>query len=270
MKSLAVSLTRRASRHTLSKSISANSQLDNTEQTRVEAEQVEEVDQSPPSPASTVGIPRRHSTLSLLERPSTIRLVSPPPPNPGLIPMLADPERDDLPFFGSARNMNSLKKRRSMAPSRINRDALANPLTRKSMPALPNGTSAHIASIYPALPAVSYPPVPAIPGAYLFDHTSSSAASPSRFVFGLHNGEGISKAQFAEAGQQVMKEMEAKMRATHGQGAMMFGEELLKGKKAEMGKLVHVNQEVGIGYGLGGMGVKKDRYAEAHQREFAK
>lgn len=56
-----------------------------------------------------------------------------------------------------------------------------------------------------------------------------------------------------------------------------LGEELLRGKKAEVDKLVHVNRGVGSdsshgGWGLGSSrnGQRKDRFAEAHEKEFAK
>jgi hypothetical protein len=97
VRSLAVSLSRRASRHLLSRSTSANSQLDaQVEPTeRTETHQIEEIQEHlPPSPASTVGIARRHSTLSLLERPSTIRLVSPPPIDFSEPRPVSDPQRD--------------------------------------------------------------------------------------------------------------------------------------------------------------------------------
>ena len=59
-------------------------------------EEVETMDEPacPPSPASTVGVPRRRSTLSLLEQPSTIRLCSPTPS--------ITATKDELPFFGKS------------------------------------------------------------------------------------------------------------------------------------------------------------------------
>jgi len=60
------------------------------------------------------------------------------------------------------------------------------------------------------------------------------------------------------------------MKETLGDKGNNFGEELLKGKKAEIRKLVSVNEGIGLGLGLGVNAVKKDRFEEAHQKEFAK
>jgi len=84
----------------------------------------------------------------------------------------------------------------------------------------------------------------------------------------------ISNSQFEDAGKQVLAEMEAKMRATLGDRGISFGEELLKGKKAEVNRLVSVREGLGEGgWGLRNMASStsiQDRYAAAHQREFAR
>ena len=80
----------------------------------------------------------------------------------------------------------------------------------------------------------------------------------------------ITNAQFEDAGRRVLAEMEAKMKATLGERATSFGQELLKGRSADLGTLVRINSTVGEGgWGLGeSEGVKSDRYAEAHAEEF--
>jgi hypothetical protein len=229
---------------------------------------MEELDAFPPSPASTVCVPRRHSNISILERPSTIRLVASPPP----------PEMDDedqLPLFPMARNTYGVGGRRSMAPLRSPPTAsvdVLNTLNRKSMPALVGSASASISSIYPPLPVV--PPLPAqyarahqpIPGDFPMGH--AVPASPAPFVFGVDKG--VSNADFGSA---MLAELQAKM----GDKGGMFGSELLKGRKAEVRKLVSVNEDLGNGVGgwgltagVGSGPVKKDRFAEAHEREFAR
>ena len=249
----------------MSRSTSASSDLTVT---ATEAERAFETEKAadektqpcPPSPASTVGIPRRYSRISLLERPSTIRLVSPEP-------TLMRATTDDLPFFSPAQ----VKERRSMAPLRgaqTPQPPAAAILTRKSMPAMSAaGSSAPTSmfgNVYPPLP-VAIPPVPPIPGAY----KTSQLPSPDRT-----NRMTISNAQFEVAGKQVLATMEAKMRANLGAGAASFGEELLKGKKAEVNKLVSVTQGLGEGgWGLRNMASSssiQDRYAAAHEREFAR
>jgi hypothetical protein len=145
IKSLASSLKRSASQHLMSRSrrnsvnLLAADPLPQAE----EPEIVEEMaDSLPPSPASTVGVPRRYSGLSLLERPSTVRLVaSPPPPE-----LESENEDDDLPFVGS-KSIQLLKERKSMAPLRSMDGAFSGPsLSRKSMPAI-SGTSSASFSI---------------------------------------------------------------------------------------------------------------------------
>ena len=88
------------------------------------------------------------------------------------------------------------------------------------------------------------------------------------------SGFGISNEQFDLAGRKVLEEMQAKMQAALGDRAGSFGEELLKGKKAEVGKLVQTRADLGEGgWGLKSMASScsiQDRYAAAHQREFAR
>ncbi|WWC91287.1 uncharacterized protein L201_006230 [Kwoniella dendrophila CBS 6074] len=274
MKALASSLTRRGSRILLGRSTSASSQLSNLaveaelepEQEQEQEQEIEEVTETiPPSPASTVGVPRRYSRMTLQERPSTVRLCSPTPTSPR-IGLSSDQEEDELPFFGKA----NLKERRSMAPLRSSlgsTTALAqNGLSRKSMPALPSSNSAHLSSIYPPLPTIPprfakmSSPKP-VPGGF-----PPLPPTPSQMVFGSRNDAGVSNQQFSETAQAVLKEMNAKL-----PGGVAFGEELLKGKKAEMDKLVQVNKELGTGgWGLSNSTSEKDRYASAHQKEFAK
>ena len=258
MRALATSLSRRASKHLLPGSNSASSQLDKAAKEAETADPVEEMDDLPPSPASTVGIPRRHSTIRLLERPSTIRLVSPPP-----APSKADhqPELDSLPFFSP--NGRALKERRTMAPLSSVHAPSSYVQHRSSMSALPKGTTASVSSIYPSLPS-PIPPVTPIPGEY-----QANPLFPSK-TFGMS----ISNAQFEDAGKKILAEMDAKLRATLGDNEASFGQELLKGKKAEINKLVDVREGLGEGdWGLAKMSSAsriKDRYAESHQREFAK
>lgn len=237
----------------MSRSSSATAQLNKLttepepeDEVEVEVEIMDTV--CPPSPASTVGIPRRRSTLSLMEQPSTIRLCSPTPTLP-----IAKAQVDELPFFGTS----TVKERRSMAP--IRQAPIINIHTRKSMPAIAGG-SASITNIYPPLP-VDIPPVPPIPGAY----QKSSPQKPFGFS--------VSNADFSSAAQQVISDMQAKMQA-RGIGTTSFGEELLKGKSAEMDKLVHTTRGLGEGgWGLRNMASSssiQDRYAAAHQKDFAR
>ncbi|KAK4685285.1 hypothetical protein P7C73_g4870, partial [Tremellales sp. Uapishka_1] len=267
VKALGSSLKRSLSRNLLqSRSVSASSHL--TAEPEPEPEPEEGLLSNPPSPASTVGIPRRHSTLSLLERPSTIRLVSPPPPeNP-----VDKEDNDQLPYFGSAKKLHGVGARRSLAPLRSPMGAdiglNTHPLNRKSMPALASSTSASISRVYPPLPHIPdlhRMDANAVPGGYPSTHPSAKAA----FVFGRQGDQGITNEHFNEAAKSVLAEMNAKM----GDKVPRFNEELLKGKQADPDRLVKVNTALGTGgWGLGAtiVGDKKDRYAEAHEREFAK
>jgi hypothetical protein len=263
IKSLASSLKRSASQHLMSRSrrnsvnLLAADPLPQAE----EPEVVEEMaDSLPPSPASTVGVPRRDSNLSLLERPSTIRLVaSPPPPEPE-----SGDEDDDLPFVGS-KSIQLLKERKSMAPLRSMDGAFSGPsLSRKSMPAI-SGTSSASFSIYPPLPTIpaqfQKPRVdqPSMPGALPISPPKQTPA----FVFGTP--QAVSNQQFSEAGRAILAQMNAKMPA-----GLVFNEELLKGKQAGIDKLVKTSGLGEGGWGLTGGAGKVDRYADAHQREFSK
>ncbi|WWC97908.1 hypothetical protein V866_004796 [Kwoniella sp. B9012] len=278
MKALATSLTRRGSKILLGRSTSASSHLSQAAEPEPKPEPekepgpVEEVVESlPPSPASTVGVPRRHSRITLLERPSTLRLCSPTPTSPKIDPQ-SDREDEELPFFGKAKNIHNLKERRSMAPIRSSigsTTALSqNGLSRKSMPALSGTTSASVPSIYPPLPVIppqfmkaTSPPVQTVPGSF-----PPLPPTPGRMVFGSPTDAGVNNHQFSEAAQAILKEMNSKL-----PGGVVFGEELLKGRKAEVGKLVHVNKELGTGgWGLSSSTGSSDRYADAHQKEFAK
>jgi hypothetical protein len=94
-----------------------------------------------------------------------------------------------------------------------------------------------------------------------------SVASPKPFVFGPKGDAGVTQANFSEAAQAVLREMNAKL-PDH---ARKLDGELLKGKKAEMKRLVSVNDKLGEGgWGLKTSAAGKDRFAEAHEREFAK
>nr|XP_019005677.1 uncharacterized protein I203_00991 [Kwoniella mangroviensis CBS 8507]OCF69138.1 hypothetical protein I203_00991 [Kwoniella mangroviensis CBS 8507] len=277
MKALATSLTRRGSKILLGRSTSASSHLSQAAepepepQPETEPGPVEEVVESlPPSPASTVGVPRRHSRITLLERPSTVRLCSPTPTSPKFDPQ-SDQEDEELPFSGKAKNVHNLKERRSMAPIRSSigsTTALSqNGLGRKSLPALSGMTSASVTSIYPPLPVLlpqfmkaTSPPVQTVPGSF-----PPLPPTPSRMVFGSPTDAGVSNQQFSEAAQAILKEMNSKL-----PGGVVFGEELLKGRKAEMDKLVHVNKQLGTGgWGLSSSTGSTDRFAEAHHKEFS-
>jgi hypothetical protein len=265
IKSLASSLKRSASQHLMSRSRRNSVNLlavDPLPQPEPESEVVEEMaDSLPPSPASTVGVPRRYSNLSLLERPSTIRLVaSPPPPEPE-----SGDEDDDLPFVGS-KSIQLLKERKSMAPLRSMDGAFSGPsLSRKSMPAI-SGTSSASFSIYPPLPPIpaqfQLPRVeqhqPSMPGALPLSPPKQTPA----FIFGTP--QAVSNQQFSEAGRAILAQMNAKMPA-----GLVFNEELLKGKQAGIDKLVKTSDLGEEGWGLSVPG-KVDRYADAHQREFSK
>lgn len=91
-------------------------------------------------------------------------------------------------------------------------------------------------------------------------------ASPSKFVFGA--GQQVSSTQFTDAGAKLLAEMQAKL------GGAAFNPELLKGRKAEMSKLVSTNNKLGSGSGfglsLGASTAATDRFAAAHQKEFSK
>lgn len=233
---------------------------------------------TPPSPASTVGIARRYSRYSLQERPSTIRLCSPTPFSfVQNVKSLSDVE-DELPFAGKMKDVSLLKERRTMAPlASQNRSDIVRPLVRKSVPALSLPRAPSTSNVYPPLPNLSpyhinldqtceiqeephqvpggFPPLPPPP-------------SGSQVLFGNSIAPVLSNAQFSEAVQNILQEMNARLP----KGSARLGEELLKGKHAEMEKLVRTNQQLGTGgWGLSeGTTHMSDRYAEFHRKEFAK
>ncbi|KIR50977.1 hypothetical protein I315_06583 [Cryptococcus gattii Ru294] len=232
---------------------------------------------TPPSPASTVGIARRYSRYSLQERPSTIRLCSPTPFSfVQNVKSLSDVE-DELPFAGKMKDVSLLKERRTMAPlASQNRSDIVRPLVRKSVPALSLPRAPSTSNVYPPLPNLSpyhinldqtcenqeephqvpggFPPLPPPP-------------SGSQVLFGNSIAPVLSNAQFSEAAQNILQEMNARLP----KGSARLGEELLKGKHAEMEKLVRTNQQLGTGgWGLSeGTTHMSDRYAEFHRKEFA-
>lgn len=229
---------------------------------------IEEIaDPTPPSPASTVGVPKRYSTISLLERPSTVRLVASPAPSDSE----ADNDRDELPFFGTSKVVQAVKERRSLAPVRPSSTTTSptgmHALGRRSMPAFGLPTATSFSSIHPPLPPV--PPIPASYAKSAFAMPGAMPTSPLKpaFIFGTPHGKGVSNKEFSDAGKALLAEMNAKL-----PGGLGFGEELLKGKKAELDKLVKANKGLGEGgWGLSSMpGGSKDRFADVHQREFAK
>ncbi|WVR09113.1 hypothetical protein IAU60_006175 [Kwoniella sp. DSM 27419] len=276
MKALATSLTRRGSRILLGRGTSASSHLSQAAEVDpvtddVQPMEIVEDSVVPPSPASTVGIPRRHSKLTLQQRPSTVRLCSPTPTSP--LGLDTESETDDLPFAGAIKP----KERRSMAPLRSSMGSSATlapaVLGRKSMPALAGSGPASITSIYPPLPSIPSAFVPLKPAATELPGSFPSlppTPSRARMIFGSTTAEGVSNQQFSEAAQAVLKEMNARLP----EGAVRLGDEYLKGRKAEINKLVKVNDELGTGgWGLSASGSRldgKDRYAQAHQKEFAK
>jgi len=249
-------------------------------------------DSVPPSPASAIGVAKRHSTMTLHHRPSTIRLVASPEPSMHRVDpaRAASPEPvdndDELPLTG-LNSVDAIRKRRSIQfldNSRANQHAL----NRRSMPVLlsPHAvvqtgnrvSSAPSASLYPDLATFKDTPsrplsaaantnvtTPGLPGAFP-EAKPASPSSPS-FVFG--SGNGTSSAAFSDAGMKLLQEMQTKM------GGKSFNPELLKGKNAEMDKLVATNTNLGSGptggWGLSaGASAANDRFAKAHQREFSK
>ncbi|KIY33706.1 hypothetical protein I305_03593 [Cryptococcus gattii E566] len=232
---------------------------------------------TPPSPASTVGIVRRYSRYSLQERPSTIRLCSPTPFSfVQNVKSLSDVE-DELPFAGKMKDVSLLKERKTMAPlASQNRSDIVRPLVRKSVPALSLPRAPSTSNVYPPLPNLSpyhinldqtcenqeephqvpggFPPLPPPP-------------SGSQVLFGNSIAPVLSNAQFSEAARNILQEMNARLP----KGSARLGEELLKGKHAEMEKLVRTNQQLGTGgWGLSeGTTHMSDRYAEFHRKEFA-
>ena len=145
-------------------------------------------------------------------------------------------------------------------------------------------------SIYPPLPPPTFvsvplftpdedaPPVPPMPmpgtwrqsapatsiagSTTLASTTPAKAPSAEVFAFGT-DSPGVSTAQFTSAAQKILEQMNAKL--PEGQ---RIGEELLK-KRTVSGtsEQSDVGRKVG-GWGLSGRG--KDRFAAAHEKEFAK
>ncbi|OWZ39318.1 hypothetical protein C351_03917 [Cryptococcus neoformans c8] len=237
----------------------------------------QEIVANTPSPASTVGIPRRYSRHTLQERPSTIRLCS---PTPSSFDQHAKPlsDEDGLPFVGRVKDASLLKERRSMAPlARRDRSGDARPPVRKSMPALSLSTAASISSVYPPLPTISphymdldqtceqQEECPQVPGGF---PPIPPSQSKTLILFDNSVPPSLSNTQFSEAAQNILEEMNARLP----QGSARLGAELLKGKHAEIEKLVHTNQQLGMrGWGLTeSTAHDNDRYAESHRKEFAK
>lgn len=234
----------------------------------------ETVEYIAPSPASTVGVPRRHSRMSLMETPSTLRLCSSSDLLNGAQSDGEPDENDALPFVGSANKLQMLKERRSMAPlgarnrtPSVTRAAIGRP----SMPALSDGASSRASSIYPPLPSMDIPPVPSLPDTVDMPGAMPTTIASSGPSFGAA-GFGVSTHQFSEAAQNLLKEMNAKLPSN----VKKLDDELLKGKRAEIKRLVSVTEGLGEGgWGLSGSvrgrgTVKQDRFAEAHEKEFAK
>ncbi|WVO15314.1 hypothetical protein L204_102970 [Cryptococcus depauperatus] len=292
VKALASSISRRGSLILLGRSLSnpyshfednkpemASNTIYDTAASQVDTvEDQEMVVDAPPSPASTVGVPRRHSRHTLQERPSTVRLCSPIPfQNVGISTVNAS--SDELPFVGKAKDTNALKSRRSMAPLKSSTTTSTGGLVRKSMPALSGANSASLLAVYPQLPTITseYASMmvdssPAdkettpIPGEF---PQMSPIANKVPVLFGDESIPGVSNQQFSDAAQAVLKEMNARLP----EGSLKFGQELLKGNNAEIDKLVHVNRDLGTGgWGLSvdKNGQKRDRYAEIHKKEFSK
>ncbi|BEI81191.1 hypothetical protein CcaverHIS002_0203510 [Cutaneotrichosporon cavernicola] len=230
-----------------------------------------------PSPASTVGVPKRIRDDVSHHRPSTIRLVSPTESMANLTETTADP--DALPLTGP-NSVAHIKERRSMKPM-----AAAPQPALKDRPSLPTilSPASNARGIYPQIPAFDPAappeiqaamgtPEPDMPGSF-----PGSPASPS-FVFGTT--QTVSTNEFSDAGAKLLAEFQAKMG-----GVNIFSSELLKGKDAEASKLVSstgngstaVNSVIGRaassgtqlrGFGLAPGPEANDRYAAAHRREF--
>lgn len=239
---------------------------------------------STPGPAASQGTRRAVSTSSAPShhRTSTIRLVTSP------YAVEENWDADELPLTGP-NSVAQIKKRVvSKGPPVILEPAvkvskvypelptfLVNSVTPKSDKSVPGAfpgsptcpqspdamdvDSDALAAPNPLPASKSFVGSPSIIGATM-------VASPSKFVFGA--GQQVSGNQFSDAGAKLLAEMQAKL------GGATFNPELLKGKKAEMSKLVSTNNNLGSGSGfglsLGTSTVASDRFAAAHQKEFAK
>lgn len=131
-----------------------------------------------------------------------------------------------------------------------------------NIPKLASRSSPAPTSMYPHIPGFQAdpdaPPVPSLPGQY--------PKPTDTFTFGSPD-HAVSSADFTSAAQTILRQMNARLPDE----AKMQGE-VLKGKQADMKRMVSVTS----GLGDGGWGLmerfegKQDRYAEAHSREFAK
>jgi hypothetical protein len=133
------------------------------------------------------------------------------------------------------------------------------------MPALPNSASGSISKICPPLPpTASISSAPSIPGSF-----SPLPPTPKQFVFGTKRDAGITRTEFSAAAEEVLAQMNARLPSN----ASKLSHELLKGKKVEVGSLVSANREVGApGWRLSASGSssRNDRFAVAHEKEFAR
>lgn len=113
-----------------------------------------------------------------------------------------------------------------------------------------------------------YPPLPILPSQYA-KPTSPPGSFPQSppFVFGSPLPQnGISNEEFSSAGLKVLEEMNARL----GDRCGTMGRELLKGKAVDLKDVVKVNESLDGSNGFGLAKGKKDRFAEAHERELAK
>ncbi len=133
------------------------------------------------------------------------------------------------------------------------------------MPDLPNSASASISNIYPSLPSLNeVTSLLHLPGS-----CPPAPPTPKRFVFGTRSNDGISRNQFSAAAEEVLAQMNARLPSNAGK----ISQGLLQGKKIEVDRLVSVNKQLGEnGWGLGAStsSAKADRYANAHEKEFAR
>lgn len=288
LRSLASSIRRTASRTLSSRgerspgpSTAFPSVAADANQPEPEAEVMEEV--LCPSPASTVGVPKRiRDHDSSHHRPSTIRLVS---PSESLLEMAAvEMTNSPLPLTGP-NSVAHIKERRSMKPLRdVNTtNPPASMKNRRSLPTLlsPASTST---GIYPPLPSVdptappevqaamaTPSPEPEMPGSFPASPADNKSPTSPSFMFGTT--QAVSNDQFSDAGAKLLAELNAKMG-----GSSIFSTELLKGKDAEITKLMSSRDLAAAaaapangkrGFGLApDPEMVHDRYAAAHAREF--
>ncbi|CAK9780099.1 hypothetical protein CC85DRAFT_283670 [Cutaneotrichosporon oleaginosum] len=284
LRSLASSIRRTASRTMSKESPTSNIVFPGTSSGMDvdEPEPVEEI--LCPSPASTVGIPKRIHEEDSHHRPSTIRLVSPAESMVNILETVLV-ETDKLPLTGDS-SVAVIKERLSTRPLRE-----APTPTLKDRPSLPIllSPASKATGIYPQIPAfdptapresqaAGSTPEPAMPGSF-----PGSPVSPS-FMFGTK--QVVSSDEFSEAGAKLLAELQAKVG-----GKMTFSAELLKGEDADMSKIYTRSgaasgtasasssklssdaantapQKPGSGRAPAPAGY--DRYAAAHAREFSK